>query len=184
MWSCCTFTEDSHNTGNFMPYSFRIVCGFFNVPRNCEHSRVVRRGLRFIVLILIAEEAVKMGQFLNNYSWKPHEIWFDKVECAVHGYGGAFSLVLMADKNSVGSEERARSQTHKHSPHTKLQYFHMTLGTVNQNSVPVHSAVEEINRVITPGKWHKTAVIVNRSVCKKWEGELKAGKHSKAYSLN
>ena len=25
--------EDSHNTGNFMPYSFRIVCGFFNVTR-------------------------------------------------------------------------------------------------------------------------------------------------------
>ena len=28
-----TPTKDSHNTGNFMPYSFRIVCGFFNVPR-------------------------------------------------------------------------------------------------------------------------------------------------------
>ena len=51
MWTCYTFTEDSHNTGNFMPYSFRIVCGFFNVPWNCEHSRVVRRDLRFIVLI-------------------------------------------------------------------------------------------------------------------------------------
>ena len=51
MWTCYTFTEDSHNTGNFMPYCFRIVCGFFNVPRNCEHSRVVRLSLRFIVLI-------------------------------------------------------------------------------------------------------------------------------------
>ena len=51
MWTCYTFTEDSHNTGNFMPYSFRIICGFFNVPRNCEHSRVVRRSLRFIVVI-------------------------------------------------------------------------------------------------------------------------------------
>ena len=51
MWTCYTFTEDSHNTGNFMPYSFRIMCGFFNVPQNCEHSRVVRRGLRFIVVI-------------------------------------------------------------------------------------------------------------------------------------
>jgi len=50
MWTCYTFIEGSHNTGNFMPYSFRIVCGFSNVPRNCEHSRVVRRGLRFIVL--------------------------------------------------------------------------------------------------------------------------------------
>ena len=26
-------TKDSHNTGNFMPCSFRIVCGFFNVPQ-------------------------------------------------------------------------------------------------------------------------------------------------------
>ena len=51
MWTCYTFTEDSHNTGNFMPYSFRIMCGFFNVPQNCEQSRVVRRGLRFIVVI-------------------------------------------------------------------------------------------------------------------------------------
>ena len=25
-------TKDSHNTGNFMPYSFLIVCGFFKVP--------------------------------------------------------------------------------------------------------------------------------------------------------
>ena len=45
------FIEDSHNTGNFMPYSFRIMCGFFNVPQNWQHSRVVRRGLRFIVVI-------------------------------------------------------------------------------------------------------------------------------------
>ena len=51
MWTCYTCTEDSHNTGNFMPYSFRIMCGFFNVPQDCEHSRVVRRGLRFIVVI-------------------------------------------------------------------------------------------------------------------------------------
>ena len=27
-----TLAKGSHNTGNFMPYSFRIVCGFFNVP--------------------------------------------------------------------------------------------------------------------------------------------------------
>ena len=34
-----------HNPGNSMPYSIRIVCGFFTP------HRVVRRGLRFIVLI-------------------------------------------------------------------------------------------------------------------------------------
>ena len=27
-----SLTKDSYNTGNFMPYSFRLVCGFFNVP--------------------------------------------------------------------------------------------------------------------------------------------------------
>ena len=24
--------EIDHNTGNYVPYSFRLVCGFFNVP--------------------------------------------------------------------------------------------------------------------------------------------------------
>ena len=142
----------------------------------------------------IAEEAVKMGQFLNNYSWKPLEIWFDKIDCAIHGYGCAVSLVLMADKMSqqglsrwAMKNERDLELTngvHKHIPHAKLQDFHMTLGTVNQRSVPVHSAVEEINRVIPSGKWHKTPVIVNRPVCKKCEREMKASKHPKAYSLN
>ena len=34
-----TLTEDSHNTGNFIPYSSRIVCGFFNVPQGTnEHG--------------------------------------------------------------------------------------------------------------------------------------------------
>ena len=27
-----SLTKDSHNTRNFMTYTFRIVCGFFNVP--------------------------------------------------------------------------------------------------------------------------------------------------------
>ena len=40
-----------HNTWSSMPYSLRIVCGFFYVPLGCEHWRVVRQGLRFIVLI-------------------------------------------------------------------------------------------------------------------------------------
>ena len=26
-------SDANHNTGNFMPYSLRIVCGFFNVPQ-------------------------------------------------------------------------------------------------------------------------------------------------------
>ena len=35
-----TLTEDSHHTGNFIPYFSRIVCGFFNVPQESyEHGR-------------------------------------------------------------------------------------------------------------------------------------------------
>ena len=41
---------DQH-TGNSMPYSLRLVSGFFNIPQGYEHWSVVRRGLRFIVLI-------------------------------------------------------------------------------------------------------------------------------------
>ena len=40
-------TEESHNTGNFTSFSFRIVCGFFYVPQSYKHWRIVRRGLRF-----------------------------------------------------------------------------------------------------------------------------------------
>ena len=29
----------------------------------------------------------KIGQFLNSYSWTPQKVWFDKIECAIHGYG-------------------------------------------------------------------------------------------------
>ena len=34
----------------------------------------------------------------------------------------------------------------KHIPHTRLQDFHMTLGTVNQSNFPLHSAVEELKK--------------------------------------
>ena len=35
-----SLTKDSHNTGNFMPYTFRIVCGFSNVPLGTyKHGR-------------------------------------------------------------------------------------------------------------------------------------------------
>ena len=39
------------NIGNFVPYSFRQVCGFFNVPQNFRVEGIVRRDLRLIVLI-------------------------------------------------------------------------------------------------------------------------------------
>lgn len=30
------------------------------------------------------DEAIKIGKFLDSYSWKPHDVWFDKIECAIH----------------------------------------------------------------------------------------------------
>ena len=130
------------------------------------------------------EEAAKIGQFLNSFSWIPHEIWFDKIECAIHAYGDLVSLVLMADKKSqqdltqwaLKNENDLEVTTgiHKHIPHTRLQDFHMTLGTLNQSNFPVQPAVEEINRVIPPGKWHKTPVILNRPVCRRCERAMKA----------
>ena len=125
------------------------------------------------------KEAVKIGKFLKSYSWTPHEVWFDKIECAIHGYGDAVSLVLMADKKSqqeltrwVLKNERdleVSTGLKKNIPHTQLQGFHMTLGTVNQSNFPVQSAVEEINRVIPPGKWHKSPVFLQRPICKRCE---------------
>ena len=45
-----TMTRPAHRE-LLMPYSLRLVSGFFNVPQGYEHWSVVRRGLRFIVLI-------------------------------------------------------------------------------------------------------------------------------------
>ena len=45
--SCVHNTKDSHNTGNFTPYSFRIVFGFFNVPHYYfffKHGRYCETG--------------------------------------------------------------------------------------------------------------------------------------------
>ena len=42
--SCVHNTKDSHNTGNFKPYSFRIVFGFFNVPHIIKHGRYCETG--------------------------------------------------------------------------------------------------------------------------------------------
>ena len=80
------------------------------------------------------EEAVKIGKFLKSYSWTPHEVWFDKIECAIHGYGDVVSLVLMADKKSqqeltrwVLKNERdleVATGLKKNIPRTQLQDFH------------------------------------------------------------
>ena len=61
-------TKDSHNTGNFIPYSSRIVRGLSNVPQGTyEHGRYtvyvsVRWGLWFIVLF---QEDLKVEPFVD-----------------------------------------------------------------------------------------------------------------------
>ena len=121
------------------------------------------------------EEGSKIGEFLNKYPWTPHEVWFDRLVCAIHAPEDMVSLVLMVDENSqksllrlaLDTEQDLEAETgvHKHIPHTQLQDFHMTLGVVNQSIFPVHPAVEEINRVIPPGTWHSTPVILHRPLC-------------------
>ena len=123
------------------------------------------------------EEGSKIGEFLNNYPWKPHEVWFDRLVCAIHAPDDMVSLVLMVDENSEKSLLRlaldteqdleAKTGVHKHIPHTQLQGFHMTLGIVNQSTFPVRPALEEINRVIPPGTWHSSQVILHRPLCKR-----------------
>ena len=56
MWSTNpegTTQRTATTSGNFTPYSFRIVCEFFNVPHwtYINMEGIVRQGLRFIVLI-------------------------------------------------------------------------------------------------------------------------------------
>ena len=44
-WRAQTTRKDSHNTGNFTPYSFRRVWGFFKVPHwNFKHGRHCETG--------------------------------------------------------------------------------------------------------------------------------------------
>ena len=126
------------------------------------------------------EEAVEIGGFINNYDWKlAQEVRFDRLVCAIHGIGGMVSLILMLDDDSqarmlqyaLNSEREFEHSTgiKKHIPHTKLQGFHMTLGTVNQSLFPVRTAVDEINRTIPPGTWHSKPVILHKPECKKCE---------------
>ena len=86
------------------------------------------------------EEAVRIEDFINDYDWRPQEVWFDRLVCAIHGTGGMVSLVLMVDNDSqarllqyalnIEREFEHSTRIRKHIPHTKLQGFHMTLGTV------------------------------------------------------
>ena len=122
------------------------------------------------------EEILKIGEFLDNYHWTPHEIWFDRLVCAIHSPGNMVSIVLMMDSKSQSKLLQAAlkceqdlekySGIHKHIPHTKLQGFHMTLATVNQSLFPVLPAIDEINKAIPPGTWSSIhPVILHKPVC-------------------
>ena len=123
------------------------------------------------------DEVLRIKQFLNSYVWKRHEVWFDKMVCAIHGYDDLVSFVLMVDEKSEKSllqwalahehDLEVETGIRKHIPHTHLQGFHMTLGTVNQSEFPVRPALDEINKVITPGTWHKKPIILHKPLCKK-----------------
>ena len=150
----------------------------YGTPSSIDTERSVYLHVSFdYYCCYTPEEAAKIGDFLNSYVWKPHKVWFDQLVCAIHSTGDMVSLVLMVDENSqkgllqwaLDSERdlEAKTGVHKHIPHTDLQGFHMTLATVNQSVFPVLPAVEEINRIIPPGHWHSSPVILHRPLCKK-----------------
>ena len=124
--------------------------------------------------------------FLITLSWTTQAVSFDRMACAIHSHGDLVSLVLMADQDSqkkllklaLESEQELEKKTGipKHIPHTHLQGFHMTLATVNQREFPVRSALEEINRVIPPGKWHTNPVVFHRPICRRCDKLISAVK--------
>ena len=52
--------------------------------------------------------------------------------------------------------------------------FRKLIPPITLTDFPVQSAVEEINRVIPPGKWHKTPVILRSPVCRKCKKAIDA----------
>ena len=123
------------------------------------------------------QEGARIGEFIQSYILTPHSAHFDKMECAIHSHGDMVSIVLVFDEKSQANlldwvlqfEHDMEVQTGipQHVPHTQLQEFHMTLGTVNQSVFSVQAALEEINRVIPPGTWHSEPVILHTPVCNK-----------------
>ena len=113
----------------------------YGTPRSIDIERKIYLHVSFDYYCCYSpEEGVKIGQFLENYKWEKHEVWFDRIVCAIHGKGDMVSLVLMADKESQERllqwtlKNEAATGIRKHIPHDKLQDFHMTLATVNQST--------------------------------------------------
>ena len=136
------------------------------------------------------EEAAEIGGFINAYAWTPLEVRFHQLECGIYGAGDMVAFMLMLDEKSqkdllqraLESEKELEIQTgvHKRIPHTDLHGFHMTLATVNQSVFPVQPAVKEINKLIPPGKWHSSPIVLhkplcNRQLCERTSASQKSG---------
>ena len=121
------------------------------------------------------EEGSRIGKFLQSYTMIPLSVYFDRMVCVVYGFGDMVAIVLRLDEKSQANlldcvlqfehDMEVETGIPKHIPHTLLQEFHMTLGTVNQSVFPVQAALEEINRVIPPGAWHSEPIMLHTPLC-------------------
>ena len=151
----------------------------YGTPNSLDTERSIYLHVTFDYYCCFSpEEGRKIGEFLNGYSWTPHEAWFDQMVCAIHATGDMVSLVLMVDERSQKEltqwvldleKNLEREGVRTHVPHDRLQGFHMTLATVNQSVFPVQPALKEINTAIPPGTWHSSPVVLHRPICNKCE---------------
>ena len=185
------FYNDTHNWPKDLVHNMHLAVSIlkkYGTPTTLNTERHYLHVNFEYYCCYTPEEIIKVGKFLHSYMWRPHDVRFDQMVCAVHAPGGMVSIVLMLDENSqkdllqwaLDSERDLEVQTgvRKHISHTHLQGFHMTLGTVNQSVFPVQPAVKEINTIIPPGTWHSAPIVLHRPVCRKCEKLIKHGKAS------
>ena len=177
-----TFHNDTHNWPKDLVHNMHLAVSIlrkYGTPTTLNTERSYLHVNFEYYCCYTPEEVIKVGKFLNSYVWRPHEVRFDRMVCAVHATGDMVSIVLMLDDNSQKDLLRwaldtergleAQSGVQKHISHTHLQGFHMTLATVNQSVFPVQLAVKEINKMVPPGTWHSSPITLLRPVCWKCE---------------
>ena len=187
------FYNDTHNWPNDLVHNMHLAVSIlrkYGAPTTLNTERSYLHVNFEYYCCYTPEEVIKVGKFLNSYVWRPHEVRFNRMVCAVHATGDMVSIVLMLDDNSqkdllrwaldTERDLEAQSGVQKHISHTHLQGFHMTLATVNQSVFPVQPAVKEINTIIPPGTWHSTPIILHRPVCRKCEKAMSTIKNGKA----
>ena len=109
MWTCCTFTEDSHNTKNFMPSSAQNLCqisyccvlqskGFLFKwsSRQIAFCRQTQSG--YTVPILVPKEQISLQDFTGD--WAIHR---QGKLLAAGRKGKPCSLRLYLERNKVSS---------------------------------------------------------------------------------